>query len=199
MRALCPASWRMWMVTKSDCRSSSSFDTGSQPRFSISSGERKMSQPRMRQPKPLSRAATIVPILPTPMMPTVQRHISRFIMIFGNILTHLPCTSAPWARAMLRISQSMSATTRSATAVELRPSALYTAMPRSRQRSRIDIFRAGAQHADDLHVRRGVEHRTVHGRNRALQESPPRARFPAFPRSQGTPPRREARRYARTS
>jgi len=29
----------------------------------------------------------------------------------------------------------------------------------------IDIFRAGAQHADDLYVRRGVEHRTVHGRN----------------------------------
>ena len=30
---------------------------------------------------------------------------------------------------------------------------------------KVDVLRAGAQHADDLHVRRGVQHRLVHGRD----------------------------------
>jgi hypothetical protein len=113
-------------VTKSARRINSARSTFSTPSSTARSGERKGSYAITFIFSPIARLATIEPILPHPMMPSVLLVISTPMKRF---FSHLPACVEESACGICRASASMSVIACSAVVIELPNGVFITMMP----------------------------------------------------------------------
>jgi hypothetical protein len=101
--------------------------------------------------RPSARSATIEPILPQPMMPSVLAVSSTPMKRF---FSHLPAWVEAVGGGIWRASANISAIACSAVVMELPKGVFITMMPRAGRGGDVDIVDADAGAADDLQPRR---------------------------------------------
>ncbi len=151
---------RVWSVSgvcsvmKSALASSVSRSAFSTPISSARSGVRNGSKATTFMRRPIARLATIDPILPAPIRPSVLPVTSTPMKRF---FSHLPAWVEASASGSWRASANISAMACSAVVIELPNGVFMTTMPLRRGVGDVDIVDADAGAADHLEVGRRVD------------------------------------------
>ncbi len=116
----------VWKVIKSARARRSSSSTFSTPRSSARSGDRNGSNAITFMRRPIARSATIEPMLPQPMIPSVLLVISTPLKRF---FSHLPACVEASAAGIWRASANISAIACSAVVIELPKGVFITITP----------------------------------------------------------------------
>ncbi len=134
-------------VMKSARASRSSSSTFSTPRSSALSGDRNGSNAMTRMRRPTARSATMDPMFPQPMMPSVLPVISTPMKRF---FSHLPACVEASAAGISRASANIMAMACSAVVIELPKGVFITITPLRGRRRDVDIVDADAGASNDL-------------------------------------------------